>query len=147
MSIQIFYTINPLMSSFLYKRRCFLSFMSNLYTIFTQLRGLDNIQGVFCFKGNYVSADSFIAFMSNKHHSLLFLYISTAYLCSGGAILSLFSCFSRGFKASFLLFVSFGGSCKVYRLARPLPPYQAAPKHHTSSVIAISYRFGGLHSQ
>jgi hypothetical protein len=79
--------------------------MSNLYTIFTQLRGLGSIQGVFCFKGNYVSADSFIAFMSNKHHSLLFLYISKAYECSEGAILSLFSCFIAFFLA--LLFFNY----------------------------------------
>jgi hypothetical protein len=79
--------------------------MSNLYTIFTQLRGLGSIQGVFCFKGNYVSADSFIVFKSIEPCYPLFLCITRAYLCSEGPILSLFSCFRGSFAA--LLFSNY----------------------------------------
>jgi hypothetical protein len=48
-----------------------------LYTLEGLLRGLP-------FKGNYVSADSFIAFKSIEPCYPLFLCITRAYLCSGG---------------------------------------------------------------
>ena len=84
---------------------------------------LDNIQGVFSFWGNYVSADSFIAFGSllpilNNY------YIDQGLSCAPEALFCPYLVpFVVALKASFHLFVSFGGSYKLISLWRTPPPH------------------------